>query len=95
MSNFSAWKLNPARGTTSIVEESLRSRMETKVPCPNVKGTVAGSLCLNFCRFSQATDEGNHVNLILRHIPYVQNNFVLGLDCDLRSGAYGEEIWCR
>src|SRR6266700_1791570 len=23
-----------------------------------------------------------HVNMILRHIPYVQTNFVLGLDCD-------------
>jgi hypothetical protein len=24
----------------------------------------------------------DHVNMILRHIPYVQTNFVLGLDCD-------------
>src|SRR5262249_21140780 len=23
-----------------------------------------------------------HVNMILRHIPYVQTNFVLGMDCD-------------
>ena len=23
-----------------------------------------------------------HVNMILRYIPYVQTNFVLGLDCD-------------
>src|SRR3546814_15709981 len=24
----------------------------------------------------------DHVNMILRHIPFVQTNFVLGLDCD-------------
>jgi hypothetical protein len=31
-----------------------------------------------------------HVNTILRHIPYVQTNFVLGLDCD--SGAEPFEL---
>ncbi|MDQ7247336.1 B12-binding domain-containing radical SAM protein [Dongia sedimenti] len=34
-----------------------------------------------------------HVNTILRHIPYVQTNFVLGLDCD--SGAEPFELTKR
>lgn len=29
-----------------------------------------------------------HVNMILRHIPYVQTNFVLGLDCDKGSEPF-------
>jgi hypothetical protein len=29
-----------------------------------------------------------HVNMILRHIPYVQTNFVLGLDCDEGEGPF-------
>src|SRR3546814_358547 len=31
-----------------------------------------------------------HVNMILRHVPYVQTNFVLGLDCD--KGAEPSEL---
>lgn len=30
----------------------------------------------------------DHVNMILRHIPYVQTNFVLGLDCDAGDEAF-------
>jgi len=30
----------------------------------------------------------DHVNMILRHIPYVQTNFVLGLDCDEGAGPF-------
>jgi hypothetical protein len=30
----------------------------------------------------------DHVNLILRYIPYVQTNFVLGLDCDVGSKPF-------
>jgi hypothetical protein len=29
-----------------------------------------------------------HVNLILRYIPYIQTNFVLGLDCDIGSEPF-------
>jgi len=29
-----------------------------------------------------------HVNMILRHVPYVQTNFVLGLDCDRGSEPF-------
>lgn len=31
----------------------------------------------------------DHVNLILRYIPYVQANFVLGLDTDQGAEAFG------
>nr|WP_298686962.1 radical SAM protein [uncultured Dongia sp.] len=30
----------------------------------------------------------DHVNMILRHVPYVQTNFVLGLDCDEGSEPF-------
>jgi hypothetical protein len=30
----------------------------------------------------------DHVNMVLRHIPYVQTNFVLGLDCDEGSEPF-------
>jgi len=35
----------------------------------------------------------DHVNMVLRHIPYVQTNFVLGLDCD--EGAEPFELTKR
>lgn len=35
----------------------------------------------------------DHVNMILRHVPYVQTNFVLGLDCD--EGAEPFELTKR
>src|SRR3546814_5627707 len=35
----------------------------------------------------------DHVNMILRHIPFVQTNFVLGLDCDEgRSEEHTSEL---
>jgi hypothetical protein len=47
-----ARKLNPASRTSSIVEESLRSGGETKVPHQKSKGTVTGSLSFKFLQNS-------------------------------------------
>ena len=59
-------KLKPAGRTSSIVEESLCSKAETKVSCPKNQGTETGSLVFKFPQISQTANEGNQVQLILR-----------------------------